>query len=83
MLGIFTISEYWIHAIAVIISASSPSVSLDMNDGEIKSVHRLKKLWPRETSLMSDEFFSLMCFTSTAHTIFPSNREDESSLPHN
>ncbi|CAH2038623.1 unnamed protein product [Thlaspi arvense] len=67
--GIFPVSEYWIHAIPVIIFVCfftlwffSHSVSLDMNDGETMSVHRLEK----SMAVRNESHVSLAILASSA-----------------
>ncbi|CAA7026267.1 unnamed protein product [Microthlaspi erraticum] len=67
--GIFPVSEYWIHAIPVIVFLCfftlwifSHSVSIDMNDGEIMSVHRLEK----SMAVRNESHVSLAILASSA-----------------
>ncbi|CAH8251520.1 unnamed protein product [Arabidopsis lyrata] len=66
--GIFPVSEYWIHAIPVIVFLCfftlwifSHSVSV-MNDGEIMSIHRLEK----SMAVRNESHVSLAILASSA-----------------
>ncbi|KFK43100.1 hypothetical protein AALP_AA1G080200 [Arabis alpina] len=67
--GLFPISEYWIHAIPVIVFLCfftlwcfSNSVSVDMSEGEIMSVHRLEK----SMAVRNESHVSLAILASSA-----------------
>ncbi|CAN8311583.1 unnamed protein product [Cochlearia groenlandica] len=75
--GIFPVSEYWIHAIPVIVFLCfftlwffSHSVSLDMNDGEIMSVHHLEK----SIAMRNESRVSLAILASSAVSPFSANQ---------